>query len=51
MYIDEMAAFLRAIEAGPEQYPFSLMEDHHLLQALAALERSSDAHVALEPQR
>jgi predicted dehydrogenase len=51
MYIDEMAAFLRAIEAGPEQYPFSLMEDHHLLQALAALERSSDEHIALEPQR
>ncbi len=40
MYIDEMAAFLRAIREGREHYPFSLAEDHALLQALEAIEQS-----------
>ena len=41
MYIEEMLGFLRAIELGPETYPFSLREDAALMDALAALERSS----------
>ena len=41
MYIDEMAAFLRAIREGPDAYPFSLQDDDHLLRALVAIERSS----------
>lgn len=41
MYIAEMAAFLRAIREGPEAYPFTLAEDHEILQALEAIERSS----------
>ena len=39
MYIDEMDAFLRAIRGDREAYPFSLAEDHALLQALAAIEQ------------
>jgi predicted dehydrogenase len=42
MYIDEIAAFLRAIREGPEQFPFSLQDDQHLLEALAAIEQSSN---------
>ncbi len=39
MYIDEMAAFLRAVQEGPDAYPFSLAEDDALLRALEAIER------------
>jgi predicted dehydrogenase len=46
MYIDEMAAFLRAIEEGRDHYPFSIEEDHRLLEALAEIERSSDDMLA-----
>ena len=38
MYIEEMAAFLRAIRDGPEHFPFSLAEDHHLLRTLLEIE-------------
>jgi len=41
MYIEEMRGFLRAIEEGREHFPFSLEEDERILEALAALERSS----------
>jgi predicted dehydrogenase len=43
MYIDEMAAFLRAIREGPNAYPFSLLEDRDLLHALEAIEQSSSS--------
>jgi predicted dehydrogenase len=42
MYIEEMRGYLRAIAEGAEAYPFSLEEDHALLEALAQIERSSD---------
>jgi hypothetical protein len=45
MYIEEMRGFLDAVEHGPERYPFSLREDAALLEALAALERSSEQGV------
>jgi predicted dehydrogenase len=41
MYIEEMRGFVAAIERGREHYPFTLAEDQHLLEALAALERAS----------
>jgi predicted dehydrogenase len=47
MYIDEMAAFLRAIRDGREHYPFSLAEDHALLQALEAIEQSPSERTAV----
>jgi predicted dehydrogenase len=47
MYIDEMAAFLRAIREGREHYPFSLAEDHALLSALEAIEQSPSERTAL----
>lgn len=47
MYIEEMAAFLRAVREGREHFPFSLAEDHALLQALEAIETSPVS--ALDP--
>jgi predicted dehydrogenase len=41
MYIEEMRAFLTAIRDGVHHYPFSLVEDGHLMAALAGLERAS----------
>jgi predicted dehydrogenase len=41
MYIEEMAAFIAAIE-GREPWPLSLEDDHRLLLTLEALEAASD---------
>lgn len=41
MYIEEMRAFLDAIEHGNERYPFSVAEDYELLGALLELEAMS----------
>jgi len=41
MYIEEMRAFLDAIERGPDHYPFSVGEDYELLRVLLELERQS----------
>jgi predicted dehydrogenase len=40
MYIAEMEGYLAAIGGDRDAYPFSLEEDRHLLDALAAAERS-----------
>ena len=40
MYIAEMEGYLAAIAGDRAAYPFSLEEDRHLLEALAAAERS-----------
>jgi predicted dehydrogenase len=42
MYIEEMRGYLAAVEGEPDAFPFSLRDDAHLLQTLAAFERSSD---------
>jgi predicted dehydrogenase len=42
MYIEEMRGYLRAIEEGPELWPFSLGEDRALLGVLLELERASE---------
>lgn len=41
MYIEEMRAFLTASRAGANHYPFSLVEDGRLMEALVGLERAS----------
>lgn len=41
MYIEEMSAFIRAIEAGQEHYPYSVAEDYDLLGVLLELEADS----------
>jgi predicted dehydrogenase len=43
MYIEEMRAFLDAIEHGPDRYPFSVAEDYELLGVLLELEAMSAA--------
>jgi predicted dehydrogenase len=42
MYIDEMRAFVDAIQHGPDRYPFSVAEDYALLGVLLELERLSE---------
>lgn len=41
MYIDEMSAFLKAVNNG-ERFPNSLEHDHQVLKVLYAVERSDD---------
>jgi predicted dehydrogenase len=41
MYIDEMGAFLEAVEHGADRYPFSVEQDYELLGVLLELERIS----------
>ena len=41
MYIDEMRAFMDAVEHGADRYPFSVAEDYELLGLLLELERTS----------
>jgi predicted dehydrogenase len=43
MYIDEMRAFLAAIEEGPHRYPFSPEQDFELLGVLLELEAASSS--------
>lgn len=41
MYIEEMRGYLHAIEAGQEQWPLSLEDDHMLLRTLLEMESAS----------
>jgi predicted dehydrogenase len=47
MYIEEMRAFLEAIEKGADRYPFSLKEDYELLGVLRELEEASTSRRAV----
>ena len=44
MYIDEMRAFLAAIENGPDNYAFSVEQDYELLGVVLDLEAASASH-------
>jgi predicted dehydrogenase len=49
MYIDEMRAFIDAIEHGADRYPFSVAEDYELLGVLLELERTSRGRDERQP--